>query len=267
MIEHRVPRDGAPLRVRVEGKGTDLVLVHGVGASLEAWDEVVSCLGDGLRTIRLDLRGHGASGKPPGPYHIDDFVGDVITVMDHFAIGSCHLAGHSLGALIAQGVALAHPRRLDRLVLLSGIAGRTADERHRVEKRLALVADGIPGAHFESSVSRWFTDDFIRRHPDIIARQAEANRRNDPAAYAASYRVLTETDFAERLRDITAPTLIVTGEHDLGSNTRMARYMHATIPHSSLHILADLKHAILTEAPDAIAALMKDFIRQDTTRR
>ena len=261
-MRHTIDSGGVPLRVREEGEGTDLVLVHGVGASLEAWDEVVSCLGDGFRTIRLDLRGHGASGKPPGPYHIDDFVGDVVAVMDHFGIGSCHLAGHSLGALIAQGVALAHPRRLDRLVLLSGIAGRTAEERRRVEERLALVADGIPGAHFEASVSRWFTDDFIRRHPDIIARQAEANRQNDPAAYAASYRVLTETDFAERLRDISARTLIVTGEHDLGSNARMARYMNATIPHSSLHILPGLKHAILTEAADDVARLMKEFIRR-----
>ena len=262
-MQHTVDNGGVPLRVREEGEGTDLVLVHGVGASLEAWDEVVSRLGEGFRTIRLDLRGHGASGKPPGPYHIDDFVGDVMAVMDHFRIGSCHLAGHSLGALIAQGVALAHPRRLDRLVLLSGIAGRTADERRRVEKRLAMVADGIPGAHFEASVSRWFTDGFIRRHPGIIARQAEANRRNDPAAYAASYRVLTETDFAGRLRNITAPTLIATGEHDLGSNARMARYMRATIPHSSLHILPGLKHAILTEAADDVARLMKDFVRQD----
>ena len=263
-MQHTIDHGGVPLRVREEGEGTDLVLVHGVGASLEAWDEVVSRLGEGFRTIRLDLRGHGASGKPPGPYHIDDFVGDVIAVMDHFGIGSCLLAGHSLGALIAQGVALAHPRRLDRLVLLSGIAGRTAEEQRRVEERLAMVADGIPGAHFEASVSRWFTDEFLRRHPDIVARQGEANKRNDPAAYAASYRVLTETDFAERLRDVTAKTLIVTGEHDLGSNARMARYMHETIPHSSLYILPGLKHAILTEAPDDVARLMKEFVRQHT---
>ncbi len=261
-MQHTINSGGVPLRVREDGEGTDLVLVHGVGASLEAWNEVVSCLGRGFRTIRLDLRGHGASGKPSGPYHIDDLVDDVMAVLDRFGIVSCHLAGHSLGALIAQGVALAHPRRLDRLVLLSGIAGRTAEERRRVERRLTMVANGIPGAHFEASVSRWFTDDFIRRHPDIIARQAEANRRNDPAAYAASYRVLTETDFAERLCDITAQTLIVTGEHDLGSNARMARYMHTTIPHSSLHILPGLKHAILTEAPDEVARLIREFIGQ-----
>ncbi len=262
-MRHTIDHGGVPLHVREEGEGPDVMLVHGVGASLEAWDDVVSCLGGGFRTLRLDLRGHGASGKPPGPYDIDDFVGDVVAVMDHFGIGSCHVAGHSLGALIAQGLALAHPRRLAKLVLLSGIAGRTAEERRRVEERLAMVADGIPGAHFEASVSRWFTDGFLRRHPDIIDRQAEANRRNDPAAYAASYRVLTETDFAGRLRNITAPTLIVTGEHDLGSNARMARYMHATIPHSALHILPGLKHAILAEAPDDVARLMREFIRQD----
>ncbi len=259
-MQLKVDNRGVNLNVRVEGRGPDLVLVHGVGGSLEAWDPVVSCLADRYRIIRVDLRGHGASDKPAGPYRIDDFVSDVIAVMDRLEVGAGHIAGHSLGALIAQGLVLARPERVNRLVLLSGVAGRTDEERRRVEKRLAMVADGIPGAHFEASVSRWFTDDYLISHPDIITRHAEANRRNDPAAYAAAYRVLASTDFGERLGEIAVPTLIATGEHDQGSNTRMARLMHERIPRSTLHILPGLKHAILTEVPDEVARLIRDFV-------
>ncbi len=255
-----VDNGGVGLNARVDGQGADLLLIHGVGASIEAWDPVVPHLGDRYRIIRLDLRGHGLSGKPPGPYRIDDFVRDVAAVMDRLATGPCPVAGHSLGALIAQGLALSSPERVTRLVLLSGVAGRTGEERRRVDERLALVADGIPGAHFEASLSRWFTDAFLEAHPDIIARHADANRRNDPAAYAASYRVLATTDFGDRLGEIDVPTLVATGEHDQGSNTRMARFMHERIPDAALHVLPGLRHAILTEAPGEVARLIRDFV-------
>ena len=259
-MELRVDNQGVSLRALVEGAGPELVLVHGVGASLEAWDPVVPCLEGRYRTIRMDLRGHGDSDKPAGPYLLDDFVSDVVAVLDSLGVARCHLAGHSLGALIGQGFALTAAGRLDRLVLLSGVAGRTSEERRRVQRRLALLADGIPGAHFEASVSRWFTDAFMESHADVIRQHAEANRRNDPAAYAAAYRVLAETDFGDRLHEISVPVLVATGEHDQGSNTRMARLMHDRIPQSSLHILPGLKHAILTEAPDVVAGLIRGFI-------
>ncbi len=258
-----VERNGPALRVRVEGDGPDLALVHGVGGGLEAWDGVVAALGGRFRTIRMDLRGHGESGKPDGPYALDDFVSDVIRVLDRLGVGRCHLAGHSLGGLVAQGFALDHPDRLDRLVLLSTVAGRNGEERARVEERLAVVAHGIPGEHFENSVGRWFTDAFRRDNPGSMARYAAWNRRNDPAAYAASYRVLARTDLAGRLREIAAPTLVATGDGDIGSNTRMARLMHERIAGSSLHILEGLRHAILAEAPGAVAALIEGFLDQN----
>lgn len=165
--------------------------------------------------------------------------------------------GHSLGGLIAQGFALSHSDRLNRLVLLSTVAGRNEEERERVAARLAIVAEGIPGEHFENSVARWFTDAFRENHPEVLAAHAAANRKNDPEAYAAAYRVLAETDLADRLHEITAPTLIATGDGDIGSNPRMARLMHDRIAGSELHILENLRHAAMTEAPERIARLIR----------
>ena len=257
-----VENGGPALRVRVEGDGPDLALAHGVGGDLEAWDGVVAALDGRFRTIRMDLRGHGESAKPPGPYALADFVSDVVRVLDRLEVRRCHLAGHSLGGLVAQGFALDRPERLDRLVLLSTVAGRTGEERARVEERLAIVADGIPGRHFENSVARWFTDGFRRDNPDLMARLAARNRENDPAAYAASYRVLARVDLADRLREIAAPTLVATGDGDVGSNTRMARLMHERIAGSSLRIFENLRHAILTEAPGTVAAAIAAFLDQ-----
>ncbi|MBT7649186.1 MAG: alpha/beta fold hydrolase [Rhodospirillaceae bacterium] len=259
MIEH----DGITIRCRVEGRGPDLMLVHGVGSNLDAWDGVVAALDGDFRTIRLDIRGHGQSDKPGGRYELDDFVADVIAVLDHLVVGRCHLAGCSLGGLIAQGLALSHPDRLDRLVLLSTVAGRTDQERSRVETRLSMVAGGIPGAHFENSVSRWFTDAFREKYPERIAEYAAQNRKNDPAAYAAAYRVLAQTDLADRLHEIKARTLVATGDGDIGSNPRMAQLMHERIQGSSLHIFGNLRHSILAEAPDRVAGQIRAFLEPE----
>jgi len=253
---------GIRLRYRIDGDGPWLALVHGVGNRLEVWDGVIAALGAGWRILRYDMRGHGLSDKPEGPYTLADFVADLDGLLAAHRIERCHLAGFSLGGLVAQGMALAQGARLDRLILLSTVAGRTAQERARVATRLALVEAGDASVYFESSVARWYTDEFRARHPEIIAEQAARHRENDPKAYAAAYRVLAESDLAERLHEIRAPTLIATGEHDQGSNVRMARLMHERIEGSELVILPGLRHSVLIEAPERVAAMMGSFLRR-----
>jgi pimeloyl-ACP methyl ester carboxylesterase len=254
---------GLRLRYRDEGSGPALLLVHGVGSRLESWSGVIAALDGRFRTVRLDLRGHGESDKPAGPYSLDDFVGDLAGLLDHLGIARCHLAGFSLGGLIAQGFALAHQDRLDRLVLLSTVAGRTEEERQKVTARLEMVASGIAGDHFRASVPRWFTEAWIKANPEAIARAEAENKRNDPKAYAAAYRVLATTDLGDRLDEIGVPTLVATGEFDQGSNTRMAQFMHGRIAGSRLHIFPGMKHSILAEIPGDIAVALRDFLTAD----
>jgi len=266
-MDHFIDVGGIRLRYRIEGEGDWLVLVHGVGGSLEQWDQFVSLLGGRFRTLRYDQRGHGQSSKPEGPYSIDDFVNDLDGLLTGLGVKRCHLAGCSLGGLVAQGYALAHQDRLDRLVLLAAIAGRNEHEKALVMERLAIVANGIPGQHFENSVDRWFTDEFRAAHPDVIATYAERNRRNDPKAYAAAYRVLATTDLVDRLHEIRVPTLIATGENDRGSNPRMARVMHERIANSELVIFPKLRHSLLIEAPDKVLEVVKPFLTAARSRQ
>jgi len=253
-------RGGAATTYVVEGSGPPLLLIHGVGARLDNWDGVVAALGGRLTTIRHDLRGHGESSKAPGPYSVELFAGDALALLDHVGLARCHVVGHSLGGMVAQRLAIDAPERVDRLVLLSTAGGRTEEERQRVLERLALVQDDIPGEHFRRSVGRWFSDEFRRRNPELIERYAARNMENDPRCYAAAYRVLATTDLAGELGRIQAPTLIVTGEGDVGSSPRMARLMHERIPGSRLHVLPGLRHSLLVEAPEAVAKLIEEFV-------
>ncbi|WP_375509161.1 alpha/beta fold hydrolase [uncultured Caballeronia sp.] len=255
---------GIALNYRLEGEGSHaLVCIHGVGSNLEAWEGIVARLRDTFRILTLDLRGHGRSTLVKGRYEIDDFVGDVLALADHVGFDQFDLAGFSLGGLIAQRVALTHPERLKKLVLLSTVSGRTPQERERVAARLAALQSGDRGSHYDASLSRWLTEGFQQRNPELVARLRQRNAENDPDCYAAAYRVLAQTDFGGFIDQIGVPTLIATGEEDQGSNPRMAQYMHQRIPNSQLEILPGLRHSILIEAPEVVAALMRRFLASD----
>jgi len=260
-IEGSLTVDGVRLAYRLQGEGPrELVCIHGVGSYLEAWQGAINALGRGFRVLSFDLRGHGRSERVKGRYEIDDFVGDVLALADHAGFSRFDLAGFSLGGLIAQRLALTRPARLRRLVLLATVAGRTAEERAGVAERLAALQAGERGAHYDASLSRWLTEDFQARHPALVAELRRRNAQNDPDCYAAAYRVLAQTDFGGLIDQIAMPTLIATGEHDAGSNSRMARYMHERIPDSRLEILPKLRHSLLNEAPEQVAALMREFL-------
>lgn len=256
--------DGVGIRYRLEGAGSrPLICLHGVGSYLEAWDGVVERLAPHFRILRFDLRGHGGSARVKGRYEIDDFVRELLHLAAHVGFARFALAGFSLGGLIAQRAALDHPDRIERLVLLSTVAGRNELEKERVSNRLSMLQSKEPGSHYDNSVSRWFSEAFQKANPQLMARLRERNADNDPECYAAAYRVLAESDFGDELGGIRCPTLIVTGEEDQGSNPRMAALMHERIGGSRLVILPAKRHSILIEAPDQVAGLMLPFLLSD----
>lgn len=263
MCDRTVDAAGVRLRYRLdEGDAPVIALIHGVGGRLEAWDPVIAAWGGRLRALRYDQRGHGISAKPRGPYSVEQMSADLAALLDAIGIARCHVAGISLGGMVAQSFALEYPDRLDRLALIAAVAGRTEAERDRVLARLEVVRSEPPGAHFMNSVDRWFTPGFQRDHPGRVEAYGAMNRANDPAGYAAAYHVLAHTDLVDRLDRITAPTLIATGEFDSGSNPRMAQLMHERIRGSELVIVPGQRHGLLTESPALVAGLIEDFVRR-----
>jgi 3-oxoadipate enol-lactonase len=242
-----------------EGLGPPVTLVHGVGSNLESWDAIADQLARTYRVIRMDLRGHGKSSRIE-TCRLEDFLEDVSLVLDTLGITRTHLVGFSLGGMIAQAYVLAHPDRVEKLALISAVAGRTPQERANVQARARKVREEGIASVVAAADDRWFTESFRNKHPEVVAKRLEELKANDHRSYSAAYTVFAEGDLGSRLHEIRHPTLVVTGEHDVGSNTRMARFMHDTIPGSTLHILPGLRHSVLLEAPTDIARLLLDFL-------
>lgn len=248
---------------QISGSGQTVTLIHGVGADLNSWDPVVRVLEVRFRVLRYDLRGHGRSSKPPGPYHLGDFADDLRALLDSLAVKTTHVAGFSLGGLVAQAFALTYPKRLDHLALISAVANRTAEEKASVRRRVENLKRGRLEINVSLAAERWFSEDFRLKHPERVEKRLKQLRENDPDAYMAAYRVFAEGDLGQRLHELKQPTLIMTGQHDPGSTPRMARFMHAQIAGSKLSILPGLCHSVLVEAPELIAQNLKDFFELD----
>jgi 3-oxoadipate enol-lactonase len=253
-------RPDGRLHYSLEGDGPPLTLIHGVGADLEAWDGVVASLAGRYRVLRPDLRGHGRSVKGPGPYSLRMFADDLVALLDRVSFETTHLAGFSLGGLIAQKVALVAPGRLSSLSIISSVAGRTAEEKHRVLERAAMLREEGALTHLANAVERWFTDEFREAHPEVLEWRRQKSLLNDPESYAAAYRVLAEGDLADRLHEIAVPTLAITGENDIGSTPRMSHLIAERVHNGRSVILPRLKHSVLLEAPERIAAELDGFI-------
>jgi len=254
-------RDGVAINFEVEGRGRHVTLLHGVGSHLQAWDSVVAALRDEFTFLRYDLRGHGKSGKPPGPYALDDYVADLAALLDAQSVDRTTLVGFSFGGMIAPAFTVRHPKRVHALGIVSAVAGRTPEQRAVMVKRADELAQGGATMTVSAAIERWFTPEFRARNPEIIERQIQRVLGNDSVGYAAAYRVFAESDVIDDLHKISCPTLVMTGEHDSGSTPEMARAIHKRIAGSHLVILPRYRHSLLIEATAEVVSQLRAFLK------
>jgi len=247
--------------VRATGAGAPLVLIHGVGLDLEIWEPLVPLLQPRRRLIRYDMRGHGLSAKPPGPYRLADFVDQLDRLAEALALEPFDLAGFSMGGMVAEAFAARFPARVRRLALLHTVHDRNPAERTAVAARLAQVEGGDLEDSIEAAIARWLNSGFRKSHPEAVAAIERRMRDNDRAAYLASYRVFASADVETLpvIDRIRCPTLVLTGEYDTGSTPAMAKALVARLPAATLAILPGLRHLALLEAPEVVAGALDRF--------
>ena len=236
---------------------TPVVLIHGVGLDQHMWASFAAALG--RPALTYDLLGLGDAPKPPGPYSLDRYARQLVEVADGRRVD---VVGFSLGALIAQRAAIDHPHVVRRLVLVSGVFNRSAQERSAIAARVDDVRSGGYAASVEPALDRWFTSEFTTLNPQVVDAVRSRMRANDPVPYSHAYAVFAQGDaeLAEQVHRIAAPTLVVTGGDDERSTPTMARLLAAEIPNAQVHILEGLKHLLPLEAPAELARAVNAFL-------
>jgi len=226
-----------------------LLLGPSLGSTVALWEPQVPVLARNLRVVRFDLRGHGRSLVPPGPYTVEDLGRDVLELMDHLGIARAHYAGVSLGGMIGMWLAAHAPARIDRLALVC--TGAHLPPAQGWLDRAAIVRAGGVAAVADAILARWFTPAFADTEPYrrmLVATPAEG--------YAACCEAIAALDLRPVLGTIGAPTLVIAGEQDPATPPEMGRQIAATIPQATFVAVPQAAHLANVEQAETVTRLL-----------
>ncbi|MDW8797129.1 alpha/beta fold hydrolase [Staphylococcus shinii] len=246
------------------GTGEPLILIHGVGLDHTMWKEHVNYFSSYYQVFAYDMLGHGKSRKPDKEkYELQDFTEQLLNFMNELNIHKPHILGFSMGGMVAQSFGIVYKEKVKSLTISNAVAHRNDKERLSVQGRIQDVEEKGKNSTIEPAIERWFNDEFIRRHLNLINQIKQRLKNNDEDSYLKAYRVFGEADrlLWEDLCEINAPTLVITGQFDQGSNVRMAEEMVQRISQSKLIIIPEARHMLPLEKFQVFNQNVYEFLK------
>jgi 3-oxoadipate enol-lactonase len=251
--------DGCIIHAEIEGpeRAPVLMLSNSLGTTLQMWDPQVAAFTRHFRVLRYDRRGHGKSGAPKGPYSMARFGRDVLAVLDGLGIAKINWCGLSMGGMVGQWLGANAPNRIDKLIL-SNTACYYPD-KSAWDSRIKTVSETGLAAIVDVNMERWFTQDFRQRSPQAIDRMREMFLATKLAGYVGCCQAIRAMDHRALLAEISAPTLVIAGRHDVATPLEGNEFIRSRIPGATLAIV-EAAHIANVEQPQAYADTVLRFL-------
>jgi len=249
---------GKTLSVEKQGNGDPVVLLHGLGSTANVWEPQVRALSDRFTLLRLDLEGAGRSAAT-GPLSIASWVDDLKALLDLEGIGKARLVGHSLGTLILQHFAAAHPQHVDKLVFIGVNRAPPEARRVAIRERVAKVRGEGIDAIVEAIVKGGLSPHTLAEKPEVVAFVRELLTRQSDEGYARSCEAMAAAVAADA-GAIKSPVLLVAGRDDGISPPANSEGLAADLPDARVRILERCGHWHPIEQPAALNAAMREFL-------
>ncbi len=255
--------NGARIHYERSGKGSPLLLIHAGIADSRMWEPQATAFAGDFDMIRPDLRGFGGSELPPGSYSM---MADIVGLLDHLGIEQTHVVGCSMGGTVALDIALEHPERVARLILVgSGVSGA---EFGQADKALFADVDaadekGDLDALNRAEVRLWV--DGPRRAEgaapqeirDLVLDMNGGTMRSD---WSAVKHEALDPPAIDRLGSVQVPTLVVVGDEDLPHVGVVAGVLESKIPGARKVVIKGAAHLPSLERPDEFNRIARDFL-------
>jgi len=246
----------------VDGPGSAPALVLGpsLGTTVEMWRPQLPVLAGRFRVIRYEHRGHSGSAVPPGPYTLDDLGGDLLALLDRLGVARAHVAGVSLGGMVAMWLAAHAPDRVDRLVPICTSMRITPPSMWR-DRAATVRAKGL-AAIADALIDRWFVAQVVRSRPDLVAAARAMIAAVPDEGYASCCAVLETADLTPALDRVTAPTLVVAGADDPTMPRGVPTHVAAAIPGARVSVIPGAAHLPNLSHPEEVTRLMTRFLEE-----
>ncbi|MBW2583079.1 MAG: alpha/beta fold hydrolase [Deltaproteobacteria bacterium] len=264
----KVNVNGCEIYYEVHGQGDPLVLIMGLRRNVEWWFRQIPALSEHFQVIAFDNRGAGRSDKPVMEYSMRLFADDTAGLMKALDISKAHILGISMGGYLAQELALNYPAKVKSLVL--GCTGCGGDRAvimspERMEKFTANK--GLtPEEILRKDMDIYFSDDYVDQHPEKIKEFVEISMRHyQPAdAFLRQFDACLRHDTGDRLNQLSAPTLIMTGDDDPLVPPQNSHILKDLIPGADLSVFAGGRHCFFIETADQFNKKAVDFLKANS---
>jgi pimeloyl-ACP methyl ester carboxylesterase len=241
------------------GQGEPLLFIHGLGSSTRDWERQVAFFCRRYQVITFDVRGHGKSDKPPGPYSVRLFAADAGALIEALGLDRVHVVGISMGGMIAFQLAIDAPNVVKSLVIVNSgpeFVIRTLKERLGILQRLLIVRLLGMGKMGQVLGKRLFPEPEQEHLREVlIERWAE----NDKGAYLASFRAIVGWSVVAHLGEIRCPVLVVAADQDYTPVSFKEAYA-AKLPHAELAIISRSRHLSPIDRPEEFNEALITFL-------
>jgi 3-oxoadipate enol-lactonase len=231
--------------------------VHGLGGTGNVYEPQARGLGEGFRTIRVDLSGSGRSPITP-PLSFDRWADDVAAALD--GVDKAHLVGHSLGTRVVQHFAARHPERVASLTLIGVTAAPAPERRQVVLDRAVKVRAGGMEAIVEAVIGNALAQRTLTEKLEVVGFVRELLMRQDPEGYAQTCEVSASGEPADLSR-LGCPVLLIAGSEDKVSPPAASEAFAAKVANAQVKVLQDCGHWHTLEQPAAVTAALRNFVR------
>ena len=242
--------------------GPVVAFSHSLAADSGMWAEQVPALvAAGFRVLRVDLRGHGGSGAPPGPYTIDQLADDIVLVLDAISVKQCHFVGLSIGGMIGQSLGIHHAGRVKSLMLCDTQACSPADAATRWGPRIdaVLKANSLEPIA-DATIARWLTADYKNAHPARWQQIRDTIAGCTAGGYIGCAQAIANFNYVAQLKTVTTPALVVCGTDDPAGSPEEVRHIASLFAHGSYDEFKGARHLPNMEQPDAFNRVMLQWL-------
>jgi len=237
-----------------------IVFIHGVGLTYEIWQPQLDFFKD-YSNLSYDILGHGKSSLTRQNISFDDFSEQLVDLIDELKIEKIHLVGFSIGSLIARNFATKYSKRLQSLILLGSIYKRSEQQQKIVNERFNQAKKELKLSR--QALKRWFTDKYLENNPNTYEKISSILSENNMANFLKVYELFVRHKNDEDFEKIQTKTLVMTGEHDIGSTIEMSQQLSNIIKGSELKIIKDGKHLCGIECADEVNLAIKNFVNKN----
>ena len=239
------------LAVDLAGNGPLLLFMHGIGGNRTNWRAQLPAFAAGFACVAWDARGYGGSDDYEGPLAFDDFVADVLRVLDHFGAGRAHLLGLSMGGRIAMRTALLQPQRVATLTLVDTHEGfealSPAQRQAFVDSRRAPLVGGKEPADIAGPVARTLVGPKAR--PEHLQQLIDSISALHKESYIKSLQATVDQAALGDIAQIAAPAHFIVGADDTLTPVAMHDEMAAKMGGAPVTVIPDAGHLSNIENP------------------